>query len=274
MRLVLFLISIIFSFSACSPQKKLMGEWRWVTYEISPTKEKIPSKKTLERIRKLHQYYSTNYFQSIGLVFRDSNVYEHYAARGVNWGTYRLKGKKLRISEVFLSHKRNTEYQIKKINSEVLHLEANRATLIFERDLDPAYEAAKNNEPINIDERWSNKKKRGLFEELLIFDIIQTGNLLEGTVSFPERLDTLKKVVQYKFNGEVAGTFAKIFVIKQSEKEKKHPIKTYELRFKYEGESIQANFVRQRYLDKEGKLMKFLGEIDSPFPRKMILNQY
>jgi len=47
--------------------------------------------------------------------------------------------------------------------------------------------------------------------------------------------------------------------------------KSYEIRLEYKEARLYTTFVRQRYLDAEGRLVEFLGAVDSPFPRNMIL---
>jgi len=268
---LVFLIVISGLISACSTHKKLLGDWRLVSNDLTEANSETLDTAKSEQVAELHEYYKTNYHRPIGLVFRNDSIYEHYAARGVNLGEYNLKGRWLTLTKMFMGHKANQTYKINKVNKKELMLITDKSILKFVHPMDPEFEAAKLQEPVDLNGSWSNQKEREALDEPVVFKFIQTGPFLEGTVYLPSTYKKLKGAPRYEFEGEVAGNLAKIFVVKNVKGQAGYAAKSYELRLEYEYEHIQATFIRQRYLDAEGNLVEFLGDVDSPFPRKMIL---
>ena len=77
--------------------------------------------------------------------------------------------------------------------------------------------------------------------------------------------------MRHKFDGELAGEFAKIVVMKNISGQSAYKFNSYEIRVTFMDEILIAEFIRQRYLDKDGNMVEFFGNVNPPFPHKMLL---
>jgi hypothetical protein len=258
--------------TSCSLEKKMIGEWQWVSYDLN---DSLKTATPEEKVREFEELNKTDLIQSsiknTHISFNENGIYEYNFGGTIKGGAYSFSKKnKVHVPHGILKSKKADNYHIKDISSEKMVLENHRHIFVFSKVVDEELEQNKKLPTADFTGTWTNTKTRGGYDNYCTMTITQKGDDIIGTMKIENFKGNGKGMRRYRpmdFSGKITGNIARITTKEFMSGQSTYKYTVYHVEMERTSTGVNWNFNEIRYEDGLGKPVYIQRAISTPFPR-------